>query len=295
MLSPLLGVLDAAEHVYVAVRTRSGPHVTPELFTVDGGRVLCLTSVATLKAKLLRRDPTVGMTVCAGAVAGVAVAEAAIIDPASPGTMLRSPLRTAATPRGVARFVRDNASELAGAAVDLVAGRLGGPIPPHRVVLAMTPTAVAVVDGDALTSAAGWDEAPAPLLDDDADGGDDTGPSIDLADVPEHLAALAVSGDAVVGWNRGDGAPLALPVMWDADACTARLPTALFETCAGAPASPACVTFDTWTGFGPSGKRGLMLRGEGRASAEGSTTCLHLEVTRATYWDGIETSTTDVA
>jgi hypothetical protein len=248
-----------------------------------------------VKARLVRNDPVAAVAARTGSTAAVAIGPVELIDPASPGTVLRSPLRSATAPLGVVRFVRDNASELAGAALDLVTGKLGGPIPPHRVVLAIGPTAVASVDGRKVQAHGRWSTGHAPSggQDEDADFDGDT--EIDLADVPEHLAALAVSGDAVVGWLRHDGSPLALPVEWDADGRRACLPTALFERCGGAADSPACVTFDTWTGFGPSGKQGLMLRGSGRATTDRATTLLALDVRRATYWDGIDTSTTDVA
>ena len=100
MLDLVTDVLGGAEQVYVAIRTRSGPHVTPELSPSAAAGSCASPRAATLKAK---------------------------VDPASPATAVRSPLLAATSPAGVARFVRDNASELAGAAVDLFTGRLGGP------------------------------------------------------------------------------------------------------------------------------------------------------------------------
>ena len=140
------------------------------------------------------------------------------------------------------------------------------------MILAITPTAGAVVDGDDVTGADGWDRAAVALPDGEADGGGE----VDLADTPEHLASLVTAGPAVAGWLRHDGTPLALPVEWDPDTTTATVPTALLETCGAAAVSKASVTFDTWTGFGPSGKQGLMLRGRGEAIVDGATTSLAL-------------------
>lgn len=285
MLDDLTPALNESAHVYISIRTRSGPHVTPELFTVSAGRILCLTSAATLKAKLLRADPVVGLTAYAGTTAVAAAGSAEVLDPASPSSVLQSPLLAAAAPAGVGRFVRDNAAELAGAAADFFAGRLGGPLPPHRVIIAITPTAVAVVDADDLRTSTGWTEAPEATPHGEPE----------LVDAPEHLASLAAAGPAVAGWVRHDGAPLALPVVWDPSTTTARLPAALFETCGASDESPACVTFDTWTGLGPSGKQGIMLRGSGRATVDGTIASLALDVRKATYWDGIETATTELA
>lgn len=291
MLDHVGPVLDDAAQLYVAIRTRSGPHVTPELFTVSDGRILCLTSATTLKAKLVRNDPVASIVARAGTSAVVVVGSVEVLDPLSPATAISSPRLIAAAPVGVWRFVRDNARELTGAAVDLIAGRLGGPLPPRRVIVAVIPTAVALVDGDTLTSASGWGGAALAAPTGEPDEGEE---EVDLTDAPDHLASLAVAGPAVVGWLRQDGTPLALPVAWDPDTTTARVPTSLFETCGAEAESPACVTFDTWTGFGPSGKRGLMLRGTGTATVGGATTSLALDVRRATHWDGIETASTDL-
>lgn len=284
-------VLDGAAHVYVAIRTRSGPHVTPELFTVSGERILCLTSAATLKAKLLRNDPFVSVVARAGDAAAVALGSVQVLDPASPATAVQSPLLAAASPAGVGRFIRDNSSELMGAAADFFAGRLGGPLPPHRVIVALTPVAFAVIEGDDMIAADGWTAAgqSPPEGDPDANG------EPELTDVPDRLACLAIAGPAVAGWVRHDGTPLALPVEWDPETSTARLPAALFEVCEAALESPACVTFDTWTGFGPSGKQGIMLRGSGRATSDGASVCLSLDIRRATHWDGIQTATAEIA
>ena len=53
--------------------------------------------------------------------------------------------------------------------------------------------------------------------------------------------------------------------------------------------SPACVTFDAWTGFGPSGKQGLMLRGQGQVRDTGRVA---IDVDRVSYWDGVVTGST---
>ena len=97
-----------------------------------------------------------------------------------------------------------------------------------------------------------------------------------------------------MGWLRTDGGPLALPATWDSDRHEATLPTAAFETCGAAAAGPACVTFDTWTGYGPTGKQGLMLRGTGRAASGDGITRLTFDIDRVSHWDGIETGTSSV-
>jgi hypothetical protein len=221
-----------AEQVYLSIRTRSGPNVTPELFTVDGERLLCMTSVATLKSKLLRKDPVVGLAARIGETAVVATGRVEVQDVASPV--------------GVARFVQDNLAEMAGAAVDAVTGRLGRPLPPRRVALVVTIDEVRTTD---------------------------------------------VPGDAVAGWTRPDGHPLALPATWDPNTEIATLPAEVFRASGAADESAACVTLDSWTNYGPTGKQGVMLRGRGRAEIDGDEARLRYTLERMTSWDGVRTGT----
>lgn len=289
----LMPVLDGTDTLYVAIHSSSGPHVTPELFTVSDGRLLCLTSVATLKARRSQNGGLVGL--CASSATGSVVLKGSVevVDPTSPRSALEAPSATLQAPLGVARFLRDNASEMVGATIDAMAGRLGRPLPPHRVVLAFTPTAAIVTEAGAVRFAEGWDvvaDAGTTPLDDS-----DESASIDLGELPGELRDLAVSGPAVVGWLRAVGAPIALPVEWDANQRVARLPLAVFDACGAAVSGPACITFDGRTGYGPSGKQGVMLRGAGTAARDGEMARITMEIGRASYWDGIETGTVNVA
>jgi hypothetical protein len=293
-LGELTSVLDETDTVYVAVRTKRGPHLTPELFTVSGGRILCLTSAVTLKAKRAKEDPVIGLCAWSPGAAVSVVGAVELIDPVSPTSVLRAPVAAATSPLGVARFLRDNAAEMAGAAIDAVTGKLGGPIPPRRVVLAITPIAGLVLTGSDVELAEGWDLDASTDLADATEDDADTEP-LDLSALPGGLGDLAASGPAAVGWLRTDGSPLALPATWDAERSEATVPTAAFETCGAAASGPACVTFDTWTGYGPTGKQGVMLRGEGRAARDDGTTRLTFELDRASHWDGIETGTSDLS
>jgi hypothetical protein len=177
--------------------------------------------------------------------------------------------------------------------VQAVTGQLGRPLPPRRVVLAITLKAATLTDGETVIVDEGWDAPSSVSLPVETDDADEAAVP-DLASLPEDVRDLAVSGGAVVGWTRTDGTPLALPATWDATRSVATVPTSLFRASAAAAASAACVTFDRWTGLGPSGKQGLMLRGDGRARDADGETCLSLSVTRASHWDGIDVGTTDL-
>lgn len=286
MLSGATDVLEAADAITVGVLTKRGPHTTPELFAVAGGRLWCLTAATTLKAKLLAEGGPVAFAATAGARAAVGIGRAIVVDPAHPVRNLRSFGVSLAAPGAVGHFVVRNAAELTGAAFDLLAGRLGGPIPPRRVVLSIEPYAVAAVDGVSIVEERGWTGTADAVDETHPPGNGDT----DLLDeVPDGIRELAADGPAAVGWTTASGGPLVLPARWDATRCRAEVPAALFELVGAASRSRASVTRDHWTGFGPTGKQGLMLCGDGVASAGGDATVLTVEVDSVAYWDGIET------
>jgi hypothetical protein len=74
----------------------------------------------------------------------------------------------------------------------------------------------------------------------------------------------------------------------------ATVPAELFHLVGAATRSPACVTFDSWSGYGPSGKQGLMLRGTGEGMAHGSDVELACTFDRVTHWDGTATASVDL-
>lgn len=277
-------IYGRASQLYIGVITKNGPHVTPDLFTSHDGKLWCMSAAGTLKSKILRRDARVGVLAMAGHDAVVATGTASILDPARPLEAATRPASTARAMIGATKFVANNAFELTGAVAAALQGKLGDPIlPPHRVLIGIDPQAVAVLDGDAVVDDSGWDEeAASPAapgegpVDDDVDG------------VPDDLVR---SDRTVVGWVTAAGAPLVMPAAWEAERCRATVPRALFELVGAAPSGAACATFDTWTGYGPLGKQGVMLRGTGTAEVVGERAELRLSIDRATYWDGIDTRT----
>lgn len=279
-------VLDGADDLAVTVLAKAGPHTTPELFTVAFGRVWCLTAATTLKAKLLQGGGTVAFLATHGSRSVIGLGSASVVDLNSPMQNLRTLRASVTAPAAVGRFVVENAAELSGALLDLFAGRLGSPLPPRRVALCLEPRAMAVLDDSReVAEAGGWIRRGEVQ-----DRADAAAPELDVLDgVPGEVRDLAQSGPAALGWTTSAGDPLCLPGHWSAESGDLTVPSRLFELTGAARSSAASITRDKWTGFGPSGKQGLMLRGTGTASEAGGDTRIAVDVTGVAYWDGVET------
>jgi hypothetical protein len=187
--------LADASQLAIGVVTSYGPHVTPELFTTLGGRLWCLTAASTLKAKLLASGGPVAVATTGGEGTLLLTGHAVVVDALAPGRNLAELPAALAAPAAVGRFVADNVAELTGAVLDLFVGRLGGPLPPRRVVIGVEPWSAVLVAADGtIGEAVGWggddvDDTPAPTGQ-VAAGGDGDPAGLDLLDeVPADRAA----------------------------------------------------------------------------------------------------------
>jgi hypothetical protein len=119
---------------------------------------------------------------------------------------------------------------------------------------------------------------------------------------PQQLAPLSVRveqvdllegwpADAVVGWAAPEG-PVALPARWNERTERAQVPAGPLKEAGGPRTAPACVCIDESEGrLGPLAKRGVLLRGTGRAVLRGEVASVSLEIERVTRWKGFETRT----
>ena len=99
------------------------------------------------------------------------------------------------------------------------------------------------------------------------------------------------SVDAALGWRTASGSPLALPARWSDDDGVARVHAAIFDAFDAASSGPASVCVDEWTGTGPSGKQGHVVRGDATTERQGDDVVVTIDVERITTWDGVEVST----
>ena len=273
----LADVVGVAPHLYLSVLTSNGPLVTPELYSSAGGRLWCLTARQTAKARLTDDGDNVGVALVAPNRSAVLQCTAERFDPAQPATLVTKLVQMGDAAAGLTTFLGRNGIEMAGAARDAVLGRLGRPLPAVRLLFGLEPTASLVLTGDAVDELQGAWPAPTPASDTAATAA--TAPT-GMPDVGPHAAT-------VVGWLAGDK-PIAFPAQWIADDNVARVPAALFDAVGANRAGPASLCFDQWSGTGPSGKQGMVVRGAGAARTDAGFVDITLAVEQVTTWDGVE-------
>ena len=258
-------VLNEGRQAHVAVVTKDGPHVTPELYAATRNDVWFLVAATTLKARVIPTNDRVGALVRAGGRAVLLSGPPRTYDVRSPADIGKA-VTDAEVAKALSGFLLRNAGDLAAFARDTVTGRLGRKLPPRRVLIRLRPTRAALLDGVAVGATVGdWPGAEPGAAGDPLHG----------------------DRDAVVGWLGPDG-PVALPARWDEGERRAEVPVAA-ASLAGLPEeAPACVVVDDYGRPGPAAKSGTLLRGTGRLRGGTAT----IEVAKTTSWDGIQTSTT---
>jgi len=276
-------VLDEAPVLHVAVAARSGPHVTPAVFDVDGRRLWFVTPRRSVKARVIARRRTVGGLAQVGGRTVLIGGRARIVDPLtargvfSPGRLLDLPLAAAG-------YLGRNHHHATGTIRDHEAPTLAL----SRVLVAIDVRRLALLDGPAVVDAWG----PWPGIDVLLTGAPPPVPAPDLSPVPPDLRSLLGDGAAaVLGWQSLAGAPLALPARWRAGGAGAD-GVGQLETSAeamilagAASGSPACLTAER-SRHRLRTKQGLMLRGAGHAGRDGVAARVALDADLITWWAG---------
>jgi hypothetical protein len=255
-------LLERGALAYLGVVTPSGPHVTPMVYVLEGGRLWVTPSRASVKARAWRRD---------GAVSGMVGTEDGwvsfrgrvrtydVLDPLSwPATVVAGPRLV----RAATRFGLKNARFFAGYAAD--AGRVPlAWMPPGRVFAGIVPAAgrVAGSGGDIVEAWGVWptgsryrrsfSEVP-------------PGRGVDLRAPADVRRAVGGSGSGAVGLE-GPGGLTVLPARWRRnprqgtyEAVVARRALELAGT---GPESRAALTVDRASTWRASAMSGMLLQG----------------------------------
>jgi hypothetical protein len=273
-------ILDEADVVHVAVAAQAGPHVTPAVFDVEGGRLWFVTPRRSVKARVIARRRRVGALVQLGRRAVVIAGRARIVDPLtargvfSPGLLLDLPLAAAG-------YLGRNHRHATGTVRDHEAPTLAL----SRVLVSIDVGRLALLDGPAVVDTWGrWDRTDLLLR-----GARPPGTAPELSTLPPTLRDLLADDAAVVlGWHSLSG-PLALPARWRTTAGAGVLETSgeAMILAGAASGSPACVTAER-SRYRLKSKQGVLLTGDGHARLDGAVARVTLDTRRATWWIGEE-------
>jgi len=275
------GVLDEAEVVHVAVAARNGPHVTPAVFDVDGGRIWFVTPRRSVKARVIARHRRVGALVRLGRWSVVIGGRARIVDPLtargvfSVGRMLDLPFAAAG-------YLGRNHRHATGTIRDHEAPTLAL----SRVLVSIDLRRVVLLDGWEVAGSWGrWSNTDLLLQ-----GEPPPGRAPDLATVaPGVRNLLADDAPVVLGWQSIFG-PLALPARWTGGAGEIETSGAAMVLAGAASGSPACVTAER-SRYRLQSKQGLLLSGDGHArrAGDGPLARVTLDTRRTVWWRGEDT------
>jgi Pyridoxamine 5'-phosphate oxidase len=202
-------ILGAARTVHVAVHAARGPHVTPQAYLWTGDSLWLVTSRTSLKARVLRRRPQVGLLVRDGDESVILRGTAHVLWPTNIGSAVQAGLALPVVPLAGAAYAARNAPLLAGYASELL-GR-GAPVPYDRIFIRVQIDRGAVVCGDATVER--WGDWSIPV------GSAESPLAVAVGALPdgipqEILAMIARARDAVLTCSTTSGL-LPLPATWD--------------------------------------------------------------------------------
>jgi hypothetical protein len=262
---PARRILSDGVLCHLASATAAGPHLTPVVFVLDGGRLWLTTSRSSAKARAWRHDPRVAGLVRAGDAAVGFRGTVRTYDALDLSTW---PSATVGGPRLISaatRFGVKNARFFAGYAVNA-----------NRVPFAWTPPgrvfASVRVEGGAVLGANGvveerWGEADDGPLRAEARfvPSSRRARSLDLGVPTAVRETMGSAGAGTMGVTGSDGRVTVLPVRWrrvgSENRYDAVLAVELAEMSGAASAAPVALTVDRSSWWRASEMRGLLLQG----------------------------------
>lgn len=257
----VLSALAEGRQAYLAIETRHGPHVTPELYAWSDDRLWLPAASTTLKARALRSGSCVAAAVLLPGRAIVLTGSVDVFDVRHPLRLVKQAKSLPGALVAGARFAVRNAHDLTAFAGDALTGKLGKRLPPTRVFFALRPERCALIVGDLIVEAQGWG--------------------------PEMEAALGnvsppPGGEPAVVALPG---PIALPARWFEDQRRVHVSASALASLGPRTSTPIAIVTDAYNAPGPAAKSGRLLRGTAVRSDEAG----YLDVVDAdsVSWEGV--------
>lgn len=255
-------ILNGGTLCYLAAPSAAGPHVTPVVFVLDGGRVWGTTGRGTTKAKLWRRRPVAGGLVGHGDRWLTFRGRVTLYDALDPSTWAASLRRGPRVASASARFSLKNARFFAGYARDVTRVPLAW-TPPGRVIFSIDLSAgVVLAEGEVIERWGPWPDRVEGLK-----AFRPAAPGLSEDRLPQGIRELLLEPGAATVAIDGEAGPVVLPAEWRGTGGTlyARVPADVLSL-AGVPRETrASLVVDQASAWRAARMRGVLLRGPSSA------------------------------
>ena len=262
-------ILNEGTLCYLAAPSPVGPHVTPVVFVLDGGRVWGTTGRATTKAKLWRREPLAGGLVGHGGRWLTFRGPVTLYDVLDPSTWPASLRRGPRVASASARFSLKNARFFAGYARDVTRVPLAW-TPPGRVIFSIDVSAGAVLEeGEVLERWGSWPDRVEGMK-----AFRKAAPGLAQAHLPKGVRDLMRDpGAGTVGFG-GELGPVVLPAGWNGSGGTvyARMAPDVLSLAGVRREIVASIVVDRASAWRAARMRGVLLRGPASCYVAGDMT-----------------------
>lgn len=261
-------VLEQGPFCAVATTTTRGPHCTPLVFAYSGGRIWLTTSRRSVKARVLRSDPSIAGLVRHEDLAVTFTGSVRTYDALDRATWGAAVAGATSIARATATFSRKNARFFAGYAFDAKQVPLAW-TPPGRVFVGVDLERTALLDADGVEEGRGrWGGEPASL----GTFRRSTKGQDPLRALPGDVgSALGREGSGSLAL-QGERGPVVLPVRWRADAAAlyAALPAETLALADAVADAPAALTVDAPSIWRARDMVGAMVQGEAACYVNGA-------------------------
>jgi nitroimidazol reductase NimA-like FMN-containing flavoprotein (pyridoxamine 5'-phosphate oxidase superfamily) len=305
-------VLEDGEFCVVASATPRGPHCTPLVYALSGGRLWLTTSRRSVKARSWALDPSTAGLVRSGDLAVTFTGSVHAYDLLDRTTWGATVAQGPVLARASMKFSRKNARFFAGYAVDAKQVPFAW-TPPGRVLIGIDVERTALLDADGVQE--GWNRWKGEVVSHETFRSSKKGDPA-FSKLPfEVRAAVADRGHGALAVTGTQG-PSVIPVRWLADqgALYAAVPLETLALADAGPDAPVALTIDRTSAWRARDMIGAMVQGTGSFFALPSLTSgarslkmvlkgidpdadalVRIEPARLVWWHGWSSGNVEVA